>query len=226
MAKRTTRTKPRAGKDPVAEAVRLAGLTGWRDLSLSDVAAACGLPMSVLYPRYPSKSALAAAFMARIDQEMLERLAAEDDDGGAAVEPLRDRLFSAIMARFDALQPHRDGVVAIARDSLRDPVLALRLSAGPMRRSIDCLLEAVGLPAEGLAGIVRRKVVGGIYLAAFRTWTRDNSADMGATMAVLERALTRCASLLDRMERRNGPRPDPARNDAPPGAMDAMATER
>lgn len=223
MAKRTTRTKPRVAKDPVSEAVRLAGLTGWRDLSLSDVAASCEMPLSELYPRYPSKSALAAAFMGRIDLEMLERLAADGDDGAPAAEPLRDRLFSAIMARFDALQPHRDGVVAIARDSLRDPVLALRLSAGPMRRSIDCLLEAVGLPAEGLAGIVRRKAVGGIYLAAFRTWMRDDNADMGATMASLERVLTRCAPVLDRLEPRGAQAA--GRGAAPSGETEAAATQ-
>jgi len=195
MARRTTKAKAKVEKDPVEAAIRLAGLTGWRNLSLMDVAAECEIPLSALYPRYPSKSALAAAFMARIDLEMLEQMVAEDP-----AEPLRDRLFAAIMARLDALRPHRDGVIAIARDTARDPVLALRLTAGPIRRSIDCLLEAVGLPAEGLPGVVRRKTVGAIYLATFRTWMRDESADQGTTMAALDRLLTRWSPLLERME--------------------------
>lgn len=215
MARRTTKSeqeKPasprgRSGRaaaaeapppaDPVAVALQLAGERGWRELSLAEIAAAAGMKLSELYPRYPSKGALVAAFMARVDAAMLEQMAAEEAD-----QPLRDRLFAAIMARFDMLQQHRDGVLAIARDTARDPVLGLGMAAGPMRRSIDCLLAAVGLSAEGMRGILRRKAVGAIYLAAFRAWARDDSSDLGRTMAALDRLLTRWLPAVERLDRR------------------------
>lgn len=183
--------------DPVEVALRLAGQLGWRDLSLADVAAESGMKMSELYPRYRSKAALAAAFIARVDAAMLDQIAAEEPG-----EPLRDRLFAAIMARFDMLQRHRDGVLAVARDSARDPILALAMAAGPMRRSMDCLLEGVGLSADGWRGIARRKAIGAIYLAAFRAWSRDDSEDLGRTMAALDRLLARWLPAMERLDRR------------------------
>lgn len=209
MARRTTKARaakaaapvaadpipgePRSG-DPVDTALRLAGQLGWQNLSLADIAAESGMKMSALFPRYPSKTALLVAFMARIDAAMLDSIADEPAD-----EPLRDRLFSAIMARFDGLQPHRDGVLSVARASTRDPLAGLCLAAGPLRRSLDALLAASGLPADGLAGAMRRKAMGAIYLAAFRSWMHDDSEDMGPTMAALDRLLTRWLPLMERV---------------------------
>ncbi len=205
------RARAKAAADPVVVAMELAGKLGWQGVSLTDIAAESGMKLSELFPRYPSKTALVSAFMARVDAEMLDQMAGEPAD-----EPLRDRLFAAIMARFDALQPHREGVLAVARASARDPIAGLCLAAGPMRRSLDALLVAVGLPADGLAGAVRRKAVGAIYLAGFRAWSRDDSADMGPTMAALDRLLTRWLPLMERFEGRR--RPPAAQNDG--GARD------
>ncbi|MFC3229632.1 TetR family transcriptional regulator [Marinibaculum pumilum] len=196
--------------DPVDAALRLAGQLGWDGLSLADIAAATPMKLSELFPHYPSKTALVAAYMARVDAAMLDQMA-EEGAADMAEEPLRDRLFSAIMARFDSLQQQRDGVLAIARGAGRDPLSGLCLAAGPLRRSLDAILAAAGLSGDGLAGAIRRKAVGAIYLAAFRAWSRDDSPDMGGTMAALDRLLTRWLPMLERFDRglRRRPAPGP-----------------
>ena len=82
-------------------ALALAAERGWRDLSLVEIAAAAKLPLSKLYPHYPSKTAILDAFMRRTDAAVL---AEETEPEGSA----RDRIFDVLMRRFDALQPHRD----------------------------------------------------------------------------------------------------------------------
>ena len=93
---------------------------GFAAVALRDVAEAAGLGVADLYRVYPDKVALVAAFTARIDAEVLAGTPARNDPE----ETARDRLFDAMMRRYDALRPHRAALGAIRRAGTRDPLLA------------------------------------------------------------------------------------------------------
>ncbi len=59
------------------------------------------------------------------------------------------------------------------------------------------MLEAARLSAGGLRGLVRAKALGLAYLATMRVFLGDDSPDLAATMAALDRNLRR----LDRVAR-------------------------
>ncbi len=59
------------------------------------------------------------------------------------------------------------------------------------------MLEAARLSAGGLRGLLRAKALGLAYLATLRVFLRDDSPDLAATMAALDRNLSR----LDRLAR-------------------------
>jgi hypothetical protein len=116
------------------------------------------------------------------------------------------------MRRFDALQPHRDGLQAVVRDVSRDPVQAACLSCS-LKRSMKWMLEAAGLPTGGLLGLARIKGLGAVYVATLRVWLHDDSEDMGTTMAALDRNLKRaerCATLIPGRRRQPGVEPEAA----------------
>jgi AcrR family transcriptional regulator len=193
--------KPDISDRIIDAALALAAERGWRDLTLADIAGAAGLPLSKLYPVYPSKAAILRGFTRRIDAAVLageEPDAAggasggEDGDGGGA----RDRLFEVLMRRFDALQPHREALGNIVFDQARDPVSAL-CGLGRLERSMAAMLEAARLSAGGLRGLLRAKALGLTYLATLRVFLSDDSADLAATMAALDRNLGH----LDRLAR-------------------------
>lgn len=196
-------TKP-AGrpKDPVDAALELARLQGWRHLSLNDIAAHAHVPLSELYARYPSKTAILDAFAARIDQAMLAAGAAEEAD-----ESARDRLFGAVMRRLDALRPHKDSVRAILRDLPFEPASAGCAALGPFRRGLTWILESAGLDSSGPLGALRRAGLGLIYLDTLRIWLADDSEDMAKTMAALDQRLRRAEELMGLLPglRRRGP---------------------
>ena len=76
---------------------------GFAAVALRDVAAAAGVGMADLYRLYPDKVALAAAFMARIDAEVIAGTPSRDDPE----ETARDRLFDVLMRRYDARSEER-----------------------------------------------------------------------------------------------------------------------
>lgn len=188
--KKTNGRKP-AGKTAAAPTTEdrildatlaVAARDGWRAASLARIAAAAELDLAALYAQFPSKPALLAGLLRRIDRAVL----AGDAPDAAEGSP-RDRLFDVVMRRFDALQPWRAGLLAIARDGV-DPLSGLAL-AGPFARSMAWMLEAAGIPSGGLAGRMRAVGLAVVYARVFRAWLEDDSADLGKTMAALDRGL-------------------------------------
>lgn len=159
-----------------------AGLRGWHRASLVEAVRAAGLDLARTRQRFPSKLSVLLRFGSIADQAALS---------GASTEgPVKDRLFDILMRRFDVLQAHRAGVVAVLDAAKFDPMLALflaRLSA----RSMGWLLEGAGLSASGLRGRLRVKGLLAVWLYATRAWTLDDSADLSATMTAADKALDR-----------------------------------
>jgi AcrR family transcriptional regulator len=157
---------------------------GFAAVALRDVAEAAGVGMADLYRVYPDKVSLVAAFMARLDTEVLAGTPTRNDPE----ETARDRLFDVMMRRYDALRPHRAALGAIRRAGTRDPLLAL--SMGPaLRRSMAAMLEAASVPSDGLGGALRQNGLLAIHYAVSRVFGRDETADLSKTMAALDSRL-------------------------------------
>ena len=184
-----------AAADPVAVMLDLVAEQGWRAVTLGRVAQASGLPLSALYGQYASKTDLLTAYARRIDLAMLAALG-EPASVPADAAAVKDRLFEAVMARFDALNPHKAAIRVMMRELPGDPLaLACFLHRG-LRQGLDWMLAAAELDAGGLSGAVRRKLLGGIYLDTLRVWLKDDGTDMATTMAHLDKRLEQGLGLL------------------------------
>ena len=186
---------------------------GYADVALRDVAQAAGLGFADLYRLYPDKLSLAAAFMARIDAEVLAGTPSSNDPE----ETARDRLFDVMMRRYDALKPHRAALRALRRAGTRDPMLAIAMGP-PLRRSMAAMLEAASLSSEGLPGALRQNGLLAIHYAVSRVFDRDESQDLSKTMAALDNRLKtaeRWSELFDKYVKTPGTAPSPGMPGSP-----------
>ena len=101
---------------------------------------------------------------------------------------MRERLFDGLMRGFDALQGRRGAALAIWNS--RDPGVTLLL-AGRAGLHLRRLAMAAGADVSGVRGQLRLAALGALCLQAFTAWRADESADMAATMAELDRLLER-----------------------------------
>ncbi len=170
-------------------AMKLAAERGWRDLSLAEIADAAKLPLSKVHPVFPSKAAILGALTRQIDAAVLAAEEAGAREGGA-----HDRLFDALMRRFDALRPYREALGNIVCAEAGDPASAL-CGLCRLKRSMAGMLEAARLSTTGLRGALRVKALCVAYLATLRVFLRDDSPDMAATMAALDRNLSHLGRL-------------------------------
>ncbi len=167
----------------------LAAHDGWSAVTMAAVAKAAKLPEQDVRRLYPDPEALLLGVGSLADGQVLA-----DIDPELTEEPPRDRLLEALMLRFEALAPYREGLRAATRAALRDPMLAMLL-AGHLLRSMARMLDAAAIPGSGLARMAQAKGLTAVWLYAARVWLDDEGADGAATMAALDKALTRAVSL-------------------------------
>lgn len=207
-------------KDITAALLAVAGRDGWGETTLAAIAEEAGVGLGPLRARFATREAILLRFGTVVDTAVVAQ--------PATGETAREKLFDVLMRRFDALQPHRAGILAVARAAPSDPCL-LAVGAPAAVRSMAWMLEAAGIPAAGITGQLRAKALLALWVAAFRAWAKDESADMGATMAALDRLLDRAEGLARSLEplipggrkpapEGAGPASGPAAEPAPAGA--------
>lgn len=157
---------------------------GWHGTTFARAAAESGESLANLRAAYATPVDLLRAHARAVDRFVLEGTV-PDPDGAT---PARDRLFDLLMRRFDALAPHREGILRLQRDLMRDPFSALALSP-ILLASMAWTLEGAGVPTAGPAGMLRVHGLAGVWIMVSRSWAEDDSVDLGATMAALDRVL-------------------------------------
>lgn len=157
------------------------GRHGWRDADRVRAAELSADGSATLLDGFGDRFDALAAFQDRIAAEAA--LGAAESRG-----EVRERLFDGFMRGFDVLQAQRSAALAIR--AARDPGIALLL-AGRSRLHLRRLALAAGIDVAGVRGELRLAALGALAVQAFEAWRADDSPDMAATMAELDRLLAR-----------------------------------
>ncbi len=157
---------------------------GWRGTTMARIATEAGVTLAELRAVAPCPQSLLMHWLRGVDRAVLAGTVPTEG------ESPRDRLFDLLMRRIDQLQPHRAGITRFMKDLPFDPLLAIGLGFAT-ERSMAWMLDAADISPRGLAGSLRKRGMMGVWVYALNAWTRDESADMGATMAALDKALDR-----------------------------------
>jgi hypothetical protein len=179
----------------VRAAFASAAVHGWRKLSPMMAAREAGLDLARARLRFPNRLAILRRFGRLADAHALEAARPE-----APTEPVKDRLFDLLLRRFDFLQMHRAGVIALLRHAPLEPCLSIWLAAAT-ELSMGWMLEAAGISAYGLRGKLRRRGLMAVWAWGVRAWIKDESMDLSATMAAVDAALTRADQFATRFDR-------------------------
>jgi AcrR family transcriptional regulator len=155
---------------------------GWPGLTMHRLARAAGVPLAEIRRQIPSRLHLLKLHGRAMDATALA--------GGPSEQQgtPRDRVFDVLMRRIDAMQPHRAGILRLFEDVKHDPLLGLLLLA-ELPCSMAWMLESAGLSPAGLPGLLRVKGTTAVWLATVRAWAKDETQDLGPTMAALDKAL-------------------------------------
>jgi hypothetical protein len=170
----------------IAAAFALGADEGWGKVSAAAAAQRAGLDLTVARERFAHPGMILARFGKFADVHALT---------GALTEgPARERLFDILLRRFDYLQMHRAGVVALLKALPLQPAWAAYLARATLD-SMGWMLEGAGISAQGLGGGLRKRGLGLVWAWGLRAWLNDESQDLTATMAAVDTALNRADQL-------------------------------
>lgn len=173
--------------DPVFSAMLdLASERPWREVSLRDIAAKAGVPLADLFARATGKP------------ELLAQLSCAFDVASLGIEPTQDAdphdsLFDAIMARVEAMEPHRAALTVIARESVGASWNGL-VFASHFPRTARAILLGAGLDATP----PRVVAMTAVWARIARVW-RDDEGALNRTMAEIDKQLKIMRTRLSRI---------------------------
>ena len=190
MAKVEKKSAKRDPLDALIDAMfEAATQHGWRALSMETITETASIDPEIACRTATSRIDLLGHGIRRADRAALNETAAFDDE-----DSVRDKLFALLMARFDSMAPHRNGIRAILEDGKFDPALHIMIATQGLC-SMSRMLEAAGLSAAGPLGLARAKGLLLVNANALRIWLDDDSEDMAKTMSALDKGLGRAESL-------------------------------
>jgi ubiquinone biosynthesis protein COQ9 len=173
--------------DPLLKkAFEIIGENGWAHFELKDLADD-KVSLAKVHQHFPSRLSLLESLGEYIDLATLESMDTFDPS-----ETQKDRLFSVMMTRFDALAPIKPAIKSLWQDAWKDPMtIVCSLPIGI--NSLSWLLQAAGIDTTGIRGALRVKAFGVFYLSTVWTWLGDETEGLDVTMAALDTSLQRLA---------------------------------
>lgn len=174
---------PELTKDIIVDAaLQLAQDLGWNFVTMNDIASECGVTLAELRVHIDCKSDILIALGRRIDHATLENVDLDPENSP------REALFDVLMERFDALNDHRAGIIAVLKSFKLDPKQAV-ISLPHLGMSMVWMLEAAGHETQGIKGAIKVAGLSALYLKTVKIWMDDDSPDMAKTMAALDKSL-------------------------------------
>ncbi|MBX2834017.1 MAG: TetR family transcriptional regulator [Micavibrio sp.] len=184
--KDNNKTQPISQASSLAiSAIELAGEIGWQQLTMQDLSEKSGFGLGEIRDLIDDKGDLLVLFGKVIDKKVLAIHVASD-----ASMPPRDKLFDILMDRFDTLNEHRQGILAVLESFKYDPKQLL-ISCPHLCKSMCWMLGAAGIETNGIRGALRVAGLTGLYIKTLKVWKNDESEDMAKVMAALDKDLGR-----------------------------------
>jgi AcrR family transcriptional regulator len=175
-------------------ALELAAEMDWDKVTLSMIARRAGMEIAEVYEEFEDKAALLATFEKRINRRVLQKHKFE----GSSESP-RDRLFDIMMERFELLNENRQAVISVLHSFCFDPKQVI-IGAPHVAASMNWMMELSGIDTSGLRGAAKVMALTGIYVKVLRDWAKDDSPDLSATMAALDRSLGHAEKAADTLK--------------------------
>jgi AcrR family transcriptional regulator len=174
--------------DLLEAALDLVAREGWHGYGPLKLARETGAGLAEIVTQLGDRAEIFAAMGRRADMAMID-VAAEDMSEMSA----KERVFELFMRRFESLRPARPALRRLRREAAPEVWLA---GLGNLKRAMKLVVDAAGLDAHGPRRAVLCAALAAAYVRTGRVWLEDDSEDLAATLAALDKQLDRIGDLL------------------------------
>lgn len=152
----------------------------WEQLSLELIANEAGVPIDEARQHFDTLTDLVPASVHMINKAVNKAYTPDKQTTNS-----EDKLFDILMTRFEKLQEHRAGIIALGHEGRRRPELAFRFYQAQIE-SIENMWERTH---ETPPSTICTHALLLIYQYVYGIWEDDSSKDLASTMAALDNTL-------------------------------------
>jgi hypothetical protein len=174
--------------DLLEAALHIVERDGWRGYGPLKLARETGAGLAEIVTQLGDRGEIFAAMGRRADMAMIDVDVAELAEMSA-----KERVFELFMRRFESLRPARPALRRLRGEAAPEVWLQ---GLGNLRRAMKLVVEASGLDADGPRRTLIGVALANAYLRTGRVWLDDDSEDLSATLAELDKQLDRIGNLL------------------------------
>ena len=109
---------------------------------------------------------------------------------------VREKIFEALMIRFEILNMYRIPVVKIYKHLLKKPDLVL-IFIPHIIKSLNIIIEYISESSDGLVGKLKSESILIVYILTFLTWKNDETKGLDKTMSALDNYLNKIEILMN-----------------------------
>lgn len=161
---------------------------GWRWEGVCEASRAAGYDVAMACAVFPEKmNDVLDHFADKADRAMLERLSQKFTESDIAAMRVRDRVRTALLARYEYLNPHKEAI----RKALQYWAMPLRKAraAKIIWRTSDRIWLWAGDTATDYNRYTKRVLLSGVIASTTLAWLGDAGKDMEETKAFLDRRI-------------------------------------
>lgn len=193
MASPSSANTERIAAEVVKSALAAAAVRPWELVSYAEIAEISGLKVADIMAVFPQKIEILHRIVADLDQSILQ---------SASADPalnFKEQLFELLMARFDEMETHRAAHISFLKSFgwIKSQIPAeLNLYYSSLWRYWDLCKNWTDEAGACVDGTANEKsaafdknfvIYAARYLNVLRIWSLDRSADLGKTMAALNK---------------------------------------
>ena len=158
---------------------------GWEKFSLSNLSKQENITQKDLKFFFKTKNEVIDKFSIMIDSIVESKIDLDD----FKISSKKDNLFELIMLRLEEMRDYKNPLIKIIDSAKKKPLLFSRISKNIMN-TLDFYLELTSCYENNPIDFLRKNTLFLIYTYTFKTWIKDETDDLSATMAELDRLLT------------------------------------
>ncbi len=159
---------------------------GLSDLTIPNIAARSGVFEIEVTPLFPEQKFILLALLTDVKTKVNLPTYSE-------TLPKDDQFFDAVMAYYDACQPHKAAIKHLAQDLLWSPLLSLSMTTPLQQIANELTDKYYPIPENSLKATFQnagqKLAIQILLLRVFYKWLDDDTFDLGETMAALDQGM-------------------------------------
>ena len=108
---------------------------------------------------------------------------------------VHDKLFEALMARFEVLNLHRVSIIKIFKHIINNPDLII-FFLPLLSKSLNMMIDLTNINWNGIYGKIKLEFFILIYVAIFMVWVKDETTNLDKTMVAVDKYLNNIEDIM------------------------------